>query len=736
MPTSKSHGIAHVVFALPQMQHYDYIVTEPELWQQLKPGMRVKATFGRRYLIGMIVGKAQHSDCAPSKLKSIDALLDEEPLLSEELLTLITWAAGYYNHPLGMVLFSVLPTALKQGKTRHDVSELLWHLSLEGKTIDEAGLTRAPQQVRCIRLLKQSPLGHGSLKAHDIKRHTLITLRNKGWLVQKPASQPTPTLPKSRQPLPAIRLNQEQRTCINDFDKKGPGFHVSLLYGITGSGKTEIYMQLMRQVLAQKGQCLLLVPEISLTPQTIERFEKHFDVPIYIFHSGLTEKNRLNHWLKVQENMPCIVIGTRSAIFAPLFNLKLIVIDEEHDTSFKQQDHFRYHARDVALMRAKRLNIPVLLGSATPSLESWHNAQQKRYHLMTLTKRAGHAVMPSQRVIDLRTFKLNSGLSSPLIKAMQSHLEKQQQVMLFLNRRGFAPVMLCTDCGSGISCHRCSHYLTYHHHFKQLRCHHCQQQKPLPKACPDCHQPTLKPIGFGTEQIEEAVAKLFSDVPLIRIDRDTTSRRGSLEKKLSQIQKGEPSILIGTQMLAKGHHFPKVTLVGILGSDQGFYSSDFRGIERLAQLLVQVSGRAGRSSLPGEVILQTHAPEHPLLQTLLNEDYSDFANQLLQTRQKTQLPPFSYQALFRARAPNMSEALNGLADIKTQLACLPCSDVTLRGPVAAPMERRQGQYRAQLLLQSPSRKALQALLKASMHSLKSKSRQCHWSLDVDPVDLN
>ena len=514
------------------------------------------------------------------------------------------------------------------------------------------------------------------------------------------------------------------------------GFAAFLLDGVTGSGKTEVYLRVVATVLKQGRQALVIVPEIGLTPQLLARFESRLDSPLAVLHSGLGDRERLNAWLAARDGSIGVIIGTRSAIFAPLKRPGVIIVDEEHDPSFKQQEGFRYHARDLAIVRARQLNIPVVLGSATPSLESLLNVQRGRYRCLRLPHRVGAAVEPPIEILDIRGQPMNDGLSRLLLNRIQAQLEQGNQVLLFLNRRGFAPTLICHECGWLGECQHCDAHLTLHLRRRRLICHHCGARQPLPPACPACGSIDLRALGQGTERIEQVLKQEFPGIGLARIDRDSTRRKGSLQALLQAVEKGERQILIGTQMLAKGHHFPDVTLVGVVDADQGLFGADFRASERMAQLLLQVAGRAGRAEKPGVVVLQTHYPQHPLLQTLVGGGYPAFAAAALAERQAAQLPPFTCQALLRADALEpespwafLTQAFEAGKDLS--------QEVELLGPVPAPMERREGRYRAQLLAQSTRRPPLQAFLDRWVERLTElkTARKVRWSLDVDPQDL-
>ncbi|MGL5792031.1 MAG: primosomal protein N', partial [Plesiomonas shigelloides] len=537
---------------------------------------------------------------------------------------------------------------------------------------------------------------------------------------------------------PPLRLNTEQATAVAAINAQD-GFSAWLLDGITGSGKTEVYLNVIERALSQGKQALVLVPEIGLTPQTISRFRQRFAVPVDVLHSALNDSERLAVWQRARRGESAIVIGTRSALFTPLARPGVLVIDEEHDASYKQQDGWRYHARDLAVMRAHAEQIPIILGSATPSLESLLNARQGKYHLLTLASRAGNARPAQQHVIDMRGQPVQAGLSAALLARMRQHLQKGNQVMLFLNRRGFSPALLCHECGWVAHCPRCERPYTFHQATRDLRCHQCDNQHPVPHQCPQCGSTQLVPVGVGTEQVEHTLEQLLPEFAISRIDRDSTRRKGALEQHLDDIRDGRSQILIGTQMLAKGHHFPDVTLVALLDVDGALFSADFRAAERFAQLYTQVAGRAGRAGKAGEVLLQTHQPEHPLLQTLLQNGYGAFAQQALLERQAAWLPPYTYHVLIRAEDHQSDPPAQLLTQLRTILEASPLldSDFWLLGPAPALQSKRAGRFRWQLLLQHPSRRKLQQILAIARPAFEALplARKVRWNIDVDPIEM-
>jgi primosomal protein N' (replication factor Y) len=570
-------------------------------------------------------------------------------------------------------------------------------------------------------------------EAIDAPASVLHTLEEKGWIEaslfarEEPVHEVAPS---------AHTLNPAQQQAVDAVLAELDGFAPFLLDGVTGSGKTEVYLELIERVLAREQQALVLVPEIGLTPQLVTRFRQRLDTPLALLHSGLSDHERLGAWQRARSGEAGVIIGTRSAIFTPMARPGLIVVDEEHDASLKQQDGFRYSARDLAIWRARKLDIPVILGSATPSLESLLNVEQGRYRQIDLPERTGVARPPGFHVLDVRNLSLEDGLSQPLMQGMRRHLDAGDQVLLFLNRRGFAPTLMCYDCDWIAECRRCDARMTWHQHDGLLHCHHCGSQRPVDTTCPECQGSELHPLGQGTERVEQALDKHFPDVTRVRIDRDTTRRKGELDRLLEQAHAGEGRILLGTQMLAKGHHFPNVTLVGILDADHGLFSTDFRASERMAQLIVQVAGRAGRHERPGEVVIQTCHPDHPLLQLLINQGYPAFARAALAERQAAHMPPITGMALFRAEAPAADTALAFLDSVAARIQASGNSAVETWGPLPATMERRAGRYRAQLVLQSEQRGQLQRLLSSVVRQLDTarEARKVRWSVDVDPAD--
>ncbi len=722
-----------IAVPVPLRQLFDYTHSAPSP-ESLTPGIRVRVPFQNRELVGMLVETPTEESLFQAKLKPIIAIIDQEPVITEDILQLCRWAADYYHFPLGEVIFHALPRLLRLGKPAHYNQESYYQLTTEGLTLDLETLSRSPRQIELLKFLKLHPEGLTAkqLRLQQFPASLLKVLLNKNYVAPyNPTQAITQNILQAAQ-----ELNSEQSFALKAIQAANQQFQVFLLNGITGSGKTEIYLQAIADILPLGQQALVLVPEIGLTPQTIQRFQARFSVPIVALHSGLSEKERLNAWLAAKNGDAKIVIGTRSAIFSPFANLGLIVIDEEHDLSFKQQEGLRYHARDLAIMRAHFKKIPIILGTATPALETLQNALRGTYQHLHLHKRAGNAVLPEFKILDIRKTPLEQGLSPSLLTTIKQHIDNGNQVMLFLNRRGFSPVLMCHSCGWLVVCKRCDARMTFHQTPSYLHCHHCDSRRAIPTCCEACREKNLTPIGLGTERLETILQKHFPLTPIARIDRDSTQRKGSIEKLLTKIQAGEYQILIGTQMLAKGHHFPNVTLVAIVDADSGFFSSDFRALERMGQLILQVSGRAGRAEKKGTVVIQTHHPDHPLLHQLIHETYHQFALSLLQERKLALLPPFQFFALFRAEAHDPNQAHDFLKEIKN-LANLNSSAIQLLGPISAPMPKRAGQHRTQLLLQAKHRPTLQDFLKNLLPEIeKIRGKQkVRWSLDVDPLEM-
>ncbi len=727
--------ILRVAVPAPLYHCFDYLPPVDATADQLVPGVRVRVPFGRGERCGLLLELVSPAEGDGRRLKAAQAILDPLPLFSAGDLALLRWAAGYYHHPIGEVIANALPVRLRKGEAPVPVLQRIWSLTALGEQQQPDALRRAPKQAELLTLLRESG---GSLEQAQILQicgscqPALKALAGKGWISMDdrlPEQCGTAPVP------PPSRLNADQQHAVEAVDLER--FGACLLDGVTGSGKTEVYLDLVSKVLAAGRQALVLVPEIGLTPQLIRRFERRLGRGLAVLHSGLAAGERERAWHLARLGHADVVLGTRSALLTPLPRLGLIVVDEEHDLSFKQQDGFRYSARDLAVIRAQRADCPVILGSATPSLESLQNARAGRYTHLRLTQRAGDAQPARMDLLDIRSVRMEAGLSPVLLQKLRETLDAGNQALLFINRRGYAPIVTCHACGWVAQCRRCDARMTLHAASRLLWCHHCGSQRRQDEKCPECGDTDLRSLGQGTERVEQVLAGCFPDVGIARIDRDSTRRKGSLDQLLNGIRNGKYSLLLGTQMLAKGHHFPDVTLVGILDVDQGLFGADFRAAERMAQLIIQVAGRAGRAEKPGRVLIQTRHPDHPMMQLLVHRGYAAFAEEMLAERQAAAFPPFSYQALLRAEAPREQAPRAFLDEARALAESLSGGRVELWGPVPAPMERRAGRFRAHLLLQADQRADLQRLLSAWVHRLAAlkSARRVRWSIDVDPQEM-
>jgi primosomal protein N' (replication factor Y) len=710
----------------------------PTLFDYLPPaaglaclGSRVLVPFGRGKLVGVVVAIDAEAAVGSNRLKQVLRLLDDTALLDPELMQTLAWAADYWLGAPGEAYANALPLALREAKPLPALGDEYWSLSVTGHSAHDADSRRGGSKT----LL--ALLADGALSAQELNE------RLPGWRDAARRLASAGLLDRSERPpldrpLPASfapQLSDEQQQAVAAVGASLGQYQPFLLDGVTGSGKTEVYLALIEQVLAQGRQALLLVPEIGLAPQTVRRLRERLGVIVEVLHSNLSEGDRARAWLRARAGSARVILGTRSAVFTPLPQAGLIIVDEEHDSAYKQQEGFRYHARDLALVRARALGVPVLLGSGTPSLESLANAEAGRYRSLHLRARPGAIRPPQVQIIDMRAQRLEHGLSPALLTAVADTVARGEQALVFRNRRGYAPVLLCHACGWHAECPRCERPLTLHAGRRQLICHHCDYRQRMPAVCPTCGAGDLKPQGQGTERLEEALMAQFPQVPVFRVDRETTRRRDAFEQLLATLQDDQPAILVGTQMLAKGHDLPNLTLVAIVGVDEGLHSVDFRAGERLAQLVVQVAGRAGRARKPGRVLLQTHQPEHPLLRSLLAQGYAAAARELLAERRLIQLPPYSHQVLLRADAPQREHVDAFLASAH---AALPINEqLQIAGPKPAPMPLRAGRHRGQLLLEAASRSTLHGMLRSWQLALMAlpSARRVRWSLDVDPIDL-
>jgi primosomal protein N' (replication factor Y) len=732
--------IVKVAVPCPLYKTFDYrLVSEDR--KPIQPGVRIRVPFGRQKLVGIVIEEVRTTDVPAGKLKPVISVLDEHNLLGDDILKLLLWAARYYVHPLGDVLQTALPVYLRNNDDTTPSLNTYWRLQQPAQKPPAAEetlqtLKAAPRQRQLYQLLLDADSGLDADALNSLTenwRAPIKALQEKQLVESfvKPA-----ILTQQKINSDSITLHDEQTEAIKSIESHRHQHAVHVVNGITGSGKTEIYLALCESMLADNKQILVLVPEIGLTPQLTQRFLERLEASIVVLHSAMNDKQRYAAWHAAANKQAQIVIGTRSSVFTPLPDLGLIIIDEEHDGSYKQQDGFRYNARDLAILRAKNKNIPIILGSATPSLESLNNINEQRYKVHYLKQRANKKPLPKTQLINLCSQKLHEGLAETLLDKIKQHLDQQGQVLLFINRRGFAPLLMCHDCGWTTSCQRCDAHMTFHKRRNQLHCHHCGSQRPAPDHCDECGSTNILAIGAGTERIEHFLQEYFPDTQVNRIDRDSTRNKGSLEEKLEKAHSGESGILVGTQMLAKGHDFPNITLVCVLDTDQALFSADFRAAEHLAQLITQVSGRAGRAEKPGEVLIQTHHPDHPLLQTLLHSGYPAFAEAALQERRAAGLPPARHLVLLRCESVEANAAQTFLQQAADTAKQVDIKDIDLFGPIPAPMERRAGRYRYQIMLQSKQRKALHQFLSWWAPQLQqlTSARKVRWSIDVDPYD--
>lgn len=762
--------VVRVALPTPLRRLFDYRAEPPGgIAAAMEPGKRVRVPFGRQRLIGIAMEVAAGSELPDERLKPVLEVLDPQPIFDPATLSLLGWAAEYYHHPIGEVLATALPKALRLGAAVESAEER-WLLTPEGQEAAARGEPRrAPRQRQLLTALakRQAPDSDSAdhprapapgLTAAELDgkleswRDAARALIARGWLVTVETAPPGAAAP-SWDPVtvnPGPEPNEEQRAAIARVGESLGAFGGFVLHGVTGSGKTEVYLRVVERALGLGRSALVLVPEIGLTPQLVGRFRQRFAVPMAVLHSALTDHERLLAWRDAFNGRARVVLGTRSAVFAPVPDLGVIIVDEEHDTSFKQHEGgFRYSARDLAVVRAQRAGVPVVLGSATPALETLQNVTTGRYTRLMLTRRAAEAVPPRLSLIDLRTSAVRAGISTRAVQAMERHLEAGGQVLVFLNRRGYAPTLLCTACGWFAPCRDCDARLTVHLGAGRLRCHHCGADTALPERCPQCGF-AVKAVGQGTERIEETLAALFPGIACIRLDRDVVRRRGDMEEAMRRMTSGEARILIGTQMVTKGHDFPNVTLVVVLNADQGFFSTDFRAPERLAQTIVQVAGRAGRGEKPGEVLIQTEFPDHPLLLSLLADGYDGFARAALAERSQASWPPFSRLAAVRDSAQTAEAALAFLTEARRTAEDLRSDRsgsgsgsratgraIRLLGPAPAAMAKRAGRHHAQLLVESTDRAALHRFLEAWLPVIESlpSARRVRWALDVDPIEL-
>lgn len=698
-------------------------------------GARITVPLRNKQVIGILVDTTAHAQIAVEKLKHATEIIDQDPVITPLIMKLCRWASNYYHCSLGDVLAAALPRLLRQGRAATVTQENYLQLTKTGKATDPQAIKRAPKQQALLAYLQKHPgkITKTALTAMSFSQASIQGLCSKGWLAENKVDAIQVPINSSLQA--PLLLNEEQKVAVTMISAALDNYACFLLDGVTGSGKTEVYFQCIQQIIEAQQQVLILVPEIGLTPQLLHRLQQRFAIPIVSFHSGLTDRQRLDAWVLAKSGRAKIIVGTRSAVFTPISKLAMIIVDEEHDVSFKQQDGFRYSGRDLAIVRAQMEKIPIVLGSATPSLESLHNTRNKRYHLLKLPQRTSSAAKTLYQIIDVRSQRLNAGISNQLLHKIREHLAQDNQVLLFINRRGYAPLVMCHHCAWIANCKHCDAKMTHHTSNNSLLCHHCLYQQTVPAQCPNCQHSPITLLGVGTERLEQSLQQLFPEQTILRIDRDSTQHKNAFAKSLKKIHEGKAKILVGTQMLTKGHHFPNLTLVGIIDADSGFFSSDFRASERLGQMLLQVAGRAGREHKAGEAIIQTHIPDHPLLTQLISQGYHAFANTLLHERKTAKLPPFYPLAILRSAATDYNKALKFLDDIKHIISSLKNNSCRAYGPAPAPMAKKANYHHAQLLIRADNRTALKNLLATLRDQLPARfGKGIKWSIDVDPVD--
>lgn len=728
--------LLRVAVNVPLSREFDY--RPPANAAAPVAGCRVLVPFGRRQQVGMVLAQVAESALAAEKLRTITSVLDDVPILSAADLWLIRFTSDYYHHPIGEVVAAALPAALRRGKPLHAAVERV-AITAAGEIAHESLMKRAPRQAELLETLGGA--GTDGIDAAQLTellptwRRAAQGLFAKGLIAKYEvrAADFDESLAAAAQHGPT--LNNDQLSALATL-RRSDRFGVYLLDGVTGSGKTEVYLQRMHDIIEQGKQVLVLVPEIGLTPQLVGRLRSRLGIEPALLHSGLTDSARLVAWRAARTGTARLIVGTRSAIFTPLKNPGLFIVDEEHDHSFKQQEGLRYSARDLAIARAKHFDIPIVLGTATPTLEMLQHCRNGSYEHILLPDRAGGAKPPAIRLIDTLRSPPTDGVSEPLAEAIGKHLDADGQVLVFLNRRGFAPTLICADCGHIAGCERCDSRLTVHARNRQLRCHHCGACRALNEHCSECGQP-VRPLGEGTERLEDTLRHRFPDHVVERIDSDSTQRKGAMAAALRSATAGDADILVGTQMLSKGHHFPKLTLVGIVNADQGLFGTDFRSSERMAQTIVQVAGRAGRESRAGEVLIQTAYPDNVFWSTLIHGGYRQVSSEALAERQLTHWPPFTHLVLLRSAAHKKADAHRFLDVARQHLETQAGTALRILGPVDAPMARKAGRYRAQLLLQSTDRAKLHRILRVLRPLLEQHraARKVRWSIDVDPIEL-
>jgi primosomal protein N' (replication factor Y) len=749
LPDKPSSHFASFAIALPLYRVFDYAIAPIDSigigaignsstdGDAAHIGKRFLLPFGSGKKTGLFLNQIDDSSVAREKTKHVLKCLDDTPVLSEHMMALARWMASYYLQPLGEVMFQCLPTYLRSGKIEKPDRAKYWHAQTIDANLHDAIRRRSPKQFKMLLAIEQSTGGLNAAQLKSINRGwaSLIKALELKQAIRSDYSKPESSGATLESP---PQSSADQAKVLAQLETRLDVFSVHLLDGITGSGKTEVYFHLIQWQLAQQKQIIYLVPEIGLTSQLVERVRRRFGEQFAISHSGLTNRQRYLAWQKFRAGDVNIMLGTRSSLFSQSDRLGLIIIDEEHDSSYKQVDGIRYHARDVAIKRAQMLNIPIVLGTATPSLESLHNCDREHYFSYQLSQRPTRHAPPKIELVDTSNVKLVSGCSPYLLKKIDWHLEQKGQVLLFLNRRGFAPVVMCHECDWQANCNHCDAKLTLHHRINTLLCHHCGHRQTMPLTCPKCQHTDIKHYGIGTEQLEQGIKWRYPDTPIIRIDRDTIASREEFAKRLAQIQSGQPCIIIGTQMIAKGHDYPAITLSAMLDADQALFSASYRASEQLVQMVVQVSGRSGRGEVKGEALLQTAYTDHPMMQSLVNQNYRDITSTILQGRKMIGFPPYARVVMFRADAMTLSDAMEKLAEIKQLLqTSVHLKQLNCIGPIPALMTRRIGRYRAQLCLFSRDAVKLRAALRETMPIVQSvkNTSTVKWVIDVDSFDI-
>ncbi|WP_455028619.1 primosomal protein N' [Neisseria sp.] len=703
--------------------------------EPLPPGTRVLVPFRNKTVVGIVWETDIAPDMDAARILGVQTAFSDEPLLPESWRDLLSFTSRYYHYPTGQAVFAALPQGLKETRAVEMPQPPLFYALNEAGRAQTSPPARFNKKAALWDALLSDGMTMAALKQVNAQAAKLIEdWAEQGWIETTEAAKSVLRPYHGQASHSEFVLNADQQKASNEIQTAFGKFQPFLLYGITGSGKTEVYFDAMAKVLAQGRQVLFLLPEINLTPQLLKRVENRFaDVPIAVLHSQMAAGRRTQDYLRAMLGQAKLVIGTRLAVFTPLPDVGLIVVDEEHDGSFKQDNELRYHARDLAVWRAKQSGCPVVLGSATPSLESWHKAQSGAYRLLQLTERAHAAAqLPQVDILNVGRLKLDNGFSPQALQLLKQNFEAGGMSLVYLNRRGFAPALFCGDCGHTFGCPNCSAKMVFHQRARQLRCHHCDHREPIPFKCPDCGNQDLTAVGHGTQRVEETLRAFLPKAAVVRVDRDSTAHKNDWADLYRRIADNEIDILVGTQMLAKGHDFARLNLVIVLNADGSLYSADFRAPERLFAELMQVSGRAGRADKPGKVLIQTQLPEHPVFAAVKAQDYAVFAENELNERQMFAMPPFGFQTAVRADAPRVADAMEFLNAAKETLAPLLPASVSQFGAAPMLMVRLAERERAQIFLESTSRQDLHRAVSLWVQVLQqNRDGKIRWSVDVD-----